>query len=65
MPYAPNTPKNPNAQQNAADSEWDSLQQAGDFVLPEYDKLTVALVNQDDELKQKARFLGEINLPKN
>ena len=62
MPNTPNAPKNPNAPQNNTGSDWDTLKDADDFVLPEYGKLTVALVNQDDNLKQKARFLGENKL---
>ena len=58
----PNTPKDPNNQ--PAGSDWDVLKDpiVDDYVLPEFGKLTLALVNQDEELKQKARFIGENKL---
>ena len=40
-------------------TRWETI---NDDVLPKFGKLAVALVNQDEELKQKSRFLGENRL---
>ena len=63
MPADPNVKKTPNSAPDGQ-PDWDILKEpiVDDYVLPEFGKLTLALVNQDEELKQKSRFIGENRL---
>lgn len=62
-PSGPAPSPNTSTGSNLNTPNWNILNEPidDDYVLPEFGKLTVALVNQDDELKTKARFVGENN----